>query len=173
MTVMPKNFFAERRRSLAVKGLGVLDTPAEPAFDRFVNEAAASFNAPIALLSLIYSDEQWFKAGHGLTLTCIPRSAGFCGSVLDGSGALECCDPEHDPRFAKLAVVTGDPFIRYYIGAPLRLLSGVDVGALCVLDTVRRPPASGDQIAYLLGLARQASMALEACADLWRLRAVA
>ena len=171
--MMPKNLFAERRRSIAVKGLGVLDTPAEPAIDRFVNEAAASFNAPIALLSLIHSDEQWFKAGHGLALTCIPRSAGFCGSVLDHSGALECCDPEHDPRFAKLAVVTGDPFIRYYIGVPLKLLSGVDVGALCVLDTVTRPPASADQQAYLLGLARQASMALEARADLWRWGAVA
>lgn len=162
---MPKNLFVERRRSLAVKALGVLDTPAEPAFDRFVNEAAASFEAPIALLSLIHSDEQWFKAGHGVTLTCISRSAGFCGFALDHSGALECCDPEHDPRFAKLAVVTGAPFIRYYIGAPLKLLSGVDVGALCVLDTVRRPPASRDQSAYLLGLARQASMTLEARAD--------
>ena len=170
--MMPRNLFAERRRSLAVKGLGILDTPAEPAFDRFVSEAAASFDAPIALLSLIHSDKQWFKAGHGLTLTCIPRSAGFCGFALDDSGALECCDPEHDPRFAELAVVTGAPFIRYYIGAPLKLLSGVDVGALCVLDTVGRPPASGDQIAYLLGLARQASMALEARADLWRLGAV-
>ena len=171
--MMPKDLFAERRRSLAVKGLGVLDTPAEPAFDRFVNEAAASFDAPIALLSLIHSDKQWFKAGHGLALTCIPRSTGFCNYVLDYSGALECCDPEHDPRFAKLDAVTDDPFIRYYIGAPLKLLSGVNVGALCVVDTVRRPPASGDQIAYLLGLARQASMALEARADLWRLGAVA
>ena len=174
MTVLKSmDLFAERRRSLAVKGLGVLDTPPEPAFDRFVIEAAASFETPIALLSLIHSDEQWFKAGHGLVLTCIPRSAGFCGCVLDHYGALESCDPEHDSRFAKLAVVTGDPFIRYYIGAPLRLLSGVGVGALCVLDTVRRPPASGDQRAYLLGLARQASMALEARADLWRLGAVA
>ena len=174
MTVMmPKILFAERRRSVAVKGLGVLDTPAEPAFDRFVNEAAASFDAPIALLSLIHSDEQWFKAEHGLTLTCIPRSAGFCGYALDYSGALECCDPEHDPRFANLEIVTGNPFIRYYIGAPLKLLSGVGVGALCVFDTVKRPPTSGDQRAYLLGLARQASMTLEARADLWRLGAVA
>ncbi|MGI4799488.1 MAG: GAF domain-containing protein [Janthinobacterium lividum] len=171
--LIPKNFITEWRRSLAVKGLGILDTPAEPAFDRFVNEAAASFDAPIALLSLIHSHEQWFKAGHGLTLTCIPRSAGLCSYALDHSGALECCDPEHDPRFANLAVVTGDPFIRYYIGAPLKLLSGVNVGALCVVDTIRRPPASGDQIAYLLGLARQASMALEARADFWRPEAVA
>ncbi|WP_380786275.1 GAF domain-containing protein [Sphingomonas sp. R86521] len=165
---MLKNVFHERRRSLAVKGLGVLDTPAEPSFDRFVNEAAAAFDAPIALLSLIHSDEQWVKARHGLTLSCIPRDSGFCGHAIDHEGALECCDPQSDPRFGTLAVVTGDPFIRYYIGAPLRLLNGIDVGALCVVDTVRRPPASPDQRAYLLGLARQAAMVLEARADLHR-----
>ena len=170
---MLKNLFHEHRRSLAVRGLGVLDTPAEPSFDRFVNEAASAFNAPIALLSLIHNEDQWFKATHGLTLSCIPRDSGFCGHAIDHEGALECCDSESDPRFAGLAVVTGDPFIRYYIGAPLRLLNGIDVGALCVLDTITRPPASADQRAYLLGLARQAAMVLENRGDLWREGAVA
>ncbi|RZL24363.1 MAG: GAF domain-containing protein [Sphingomonas sp.] len=165
---MLKNLFQEHRRSLAVRGLGVLDTPAEPSFDRFVNEAALAFNAPIALLSLIYNEDQWFKATHGLTLSCIPRDNGFCGHAIDHESALECCDPQSDARFAGLAVVTGDPFIRYYIGAPLRLLNGIDVGALCVLDTITRSPASADQRAYLLGLARQAAMVLENRGDLWR-----
>lgn len=165
---MLKNLFHEHRRSLAVRALGVLDTPAEPSFDRFVNEAASAFNAPIALLSLIHNEDQWFKATHGLTLSCIPRDSGFCRHAIDHQGALECCDPQGDPRFAGLAVVTGDPFIRYYIGAPLRLLNGVDVGALCVLDTITRSPASADQRAYLLGLARQAAMVLENRGDLWR-----
>lgn len=170
---MLKTLFHEHRRSLAVKGLGVLDTQAEPSFDRFVNEAASAFDAPIALLSLIHNDDQWFKATHGLTLSCIPRDSGFCGHAIDHEGALECCDPQRDPRFSHLAVVTGDPFIRYYIGAPLRLLNGIDVGALCVLDTVRRAPASPDQRAYLTGLARQAAMVLEARGDLWRTGAAA
>lgn len=165
---MLKNLFHEHRRSLAVRGLGVLETPAEPSFDRFVNEAASAFGAPIALLSLIHHEEQWFKAGHGLKLSCIPRDSGFCGHTIDHEGALECCDPQSDPRFAHLAVVTGDPFIRYYIGVPLRMLNGIDVGALCVLDTVRRRAASPDQRAYLLGLARQAVMVLEARGNLWR-----
>lgn len=165
---MLKDLFQERRRSHAVNRLGVLDTLPEPAFDRFVEQAASAFDAPIALLSLIHSEDQWFKATVGLALTCIPRESGFCGFVLDQADVLECCDPEADPRFANLGVVTGDPFIRYYIGAPLRLLNGIDVGALCVLDTARRPPSSADQRAYLLGLARQASMALEARGDLWR-----
>ncbi len=165
---MFKNLFQERRRSHAVKRLGVLDTLPEPAFDRFVHQAALSFDAPIAVLSVIHSDDQWFKAAVGMAVTCIPRENGFCGHTLDHPGVLECCDPEVDPRFADFSIVTGDPFIRYYIGAPLTLLNGVDVGALCVLDTVTRPPSSPDQRAYLLGLARQASMALEARGDLWR-----
>ena len=170
---MLKNLFHEHLRSLAVKGLGVLDTPAEPSFDRFVNEAASAFNAPIALLSLIHNEDQWFKATHGLALSCIPRDSGFCGHAIDHGGALECCDPQSDTRFAHLAVVTGDPFVRYYIGAPLRLLNGIDVGALCVVDTVTRSPASADQRAYLLGLARQAAMVLEGRRDLWRARTAA
>jgi GAF domain-containing protein len=87
--------------------------------------------------------------------------------VLDSPEVLECCDPQADPRFAGLPSVVGDPHVRYYIGAPLRLLSGIDVGALCVLDTVERRPASHDQRAYLLGLARQASMMLESRLGIW------
>jgi len=170
---MLKNLFHEHRRSLAVKGLGVLDTPAELSFDRFVNEAASAFNAPIALLSLIHNEDQWFKATHGLVLSCIPRDSGFCRHAIDHEGTLECCDPQKDRRFAHLSTVTGDPFIRYYIGAPLRLLNGIDVGALCVVDTITRSPASLDQRAYLLGLARQAAMVLEGRGDLWRAGAAA
>jgi GAF domain-containing protein len=170
---MLKNLLDERRRSRAVKALGILDTMPEPAFDRFVNQAAAAFNAPIALMSLIHGDEQWFKAGYGLQLACIPRDSGFCTHALDMAGVLECCDPQADPRFADLGVVVSEPYVRYYIGAPLRLLSGVTVGVLCVLDTVTRPPSSEDQRAYLSGLTRQASMALEACADFGRVGAPA
>lgn len=163
---MFQGMFRERRRSLAVRGTGLLGTPAEAGFDRLVDAAAAAFKAPIALLSLIYDDRQWFKATHGLTIDCIDRDQGFCNFTLDRAGLLETCAPEGDTRFASLPVVAGPPYIRYYIGAPLRLLNGVDVGALCVLDTARRQPASDDQKAYLLGLARQTSMAIEVRLDL-------
>ena len=162
---MFRSLFRERRRSAAVVGLGILNTPSEPGFDRFVEAAASAFNAPISLLSLIHGDSQWFKAARGLVIDCIPRDSGFCSFTLDQPGILECCDPCADPRFAALPVVTGEPHIRYYIGAPLRRLSGVDVGVLCVLDTAGRQPASTDQKAYLLGLARQASLALETRLD--------
>ena len=163
---MFKSLVKERRRSTAVHRLGILNTPAEPSFDRFVEAAASAFDAPISLLSLIHADSQWFKAARGLVIDCIPRDSGFCSFTLDQPGVLESCDPGCDPRFSGLPVVTGEPHIRYYIGAPLRRLSGIDVGVLCVLDTALRQPASSDQKAYLVGLARQASLALETRLDI-------
>lgn len=163
---MLKTFFRERRRSQAVRGLSILGSAPEPIFERFVATAASAFDAPIALMSLIHDDQQWFKAGRGLAIECIPRDSGFCSFTLDRRDILETVEPQADPRFAHLAVVTGAPHVRYYIGAPLRCASGIDVGALCVLDTKRRAPASADQKAYLIGLARQASSALEARSNL-------
>ena len=170
---MLKSLFRERMRSHAVRGLSILGSAPEPIFDRLVAAAANAFDAPIALMSLIHDDQQWFKAGHGLVIDCIPRESGFCSFTLDRPEILETADPQADPRFANLPVVAGEPHIRYYIGAPLRRVSGIDVGALCVLDTKRRSPASADQKAYLIGLARQASTALEARLDLLKRGAAA
>ncbi|EZP53684.1 GAF domain-containing protein [Sphingomonas sp. RIT328] len=167
------NLWRERKRAQAVRDLDILGSEREPAFDRFVAAAARAFDAPIALMSLIHDDQQWFKAGHGLVIDCIPRDSGFCSFTLDRPDVFETHDPEHDPRFAHLPVVTDEPHVRYYIGAPLRRVSGIDVGALCVLDTKRRAPASADQKAYLVGLARQASTAMENRLDLLRRGAAA
>jgi len=170
---MLKSLFREQKRSHAVRGLSILGSAPEPIFDRFVAAAANAFDAPIALMSLIHDDQQWFKAGHGLIIDCIPRDSGFCSFALDRPDILEVVDPQGDSRFADLPVVAGEPHIRYYIGAPLRRVSGINVGALCVLDTRQRSPASVDQKAYLVGLARQASTALEARLDLLKRGAVA
>ncbi|MCT8002062.1 GAF domain-containing protein [Sphingomonas sanguinis] len=170
---MLKSLFQERRRSHAVHALSILGTPPEASFDRFVSAAASSFDAPLALLSLIHADQQWFKACHGVDVACHPRNRSFCNFALDRPDTLEVCDPCGDSRFASLPAVTGAPHIRYYIGVPLRVRSGIDVGALCVLDTRERKPASADQKAYLLALGRQAATALEARADLLRIGGVA
>jgi GAF domain-containing protein len=164
---MLKSLFRERRRSGAVHDLAVLDLPGDSTCDRFVQAAAAAFDAPIAALSLIHDDRQSVYASHGITTSCLPRGDGFCRHALDRPDVLECCDPWRDDRFARLPSVIGAPHIRYYIGAPLRLLNGVDVGALCVVDTVERAPASPDQKAYLAGLARQAALTLETRMDRW------
>ncbi|MET0372658.1 MAG: GAF domain-containing protein [Rhizorhabdus sp.] len=164
---MFKDLLRERRRSLAVRNLTDPAQSGGPVFDRFVNAAASAFMAPMAAISLICDGEQTVKAGHGFPIGCIARSKGFCSFTLDQAGVLECCDPLGDPRFAELPGVVGEPHVRYYIGAPLRLLSGIDVGALCVVDTVHRASASDDQKAYLAGLARQAALVLESRLDLW------
>ena len=161
------NLFRERRRTLAIRQMTSPGPSVAPFLERFVDTAAAAFVAPMAAASLIHAREQTVKAGHELPTGCLPRDEGFCRFALDRPGVLECCDPQNDPRFAALPGVVGEPHIRYYIGAPLRLSNGIDVGALCVADTVLRQPASHDKKAYLLGLARQAAMALEHRLDLW------
>lgn len=158
---MFKGLFRERQRVAAVKGLAALQGIAEPTLDRFVAAAATAFTAPIAAISLIGDDEQIIKASRGIPTGSVPRNQGFCTATLTSTAVLECCDPQRDPRFRDLPGVVGAPHARYYVGAPLLLLSGISVGALCVVDTVARPAASADQKAYLLGLARQASMTLE------------
>eukprot|EP01037_Dinobryon_pediforme_P031845 gene31846-36523_t len=102
---MLKNLFRERKRSQAVRGLSILGSAPEPTFDRFVAAAANAFDAPIALMSLIHDDQQWFKAGHGFVIDCITRDSGFCQFALDRPDVLESADPQADPRFANLPVV--------------------------------------------------------------------
>lgn len=155
------NILRERARARAVGRLGIPALPTEPGFDRFVGQAAAAFAAPISFLTLIDLNTMWVKASAGLDLQCLPRRDSFCAHVLSRDEPLEVCDARADPRFRRLPPVVGEPYIRYYIGAPLTLVDGTDVGALCVIDTRPRPPASRDQRAYLVGLARQATHALE------------
>lgn len=164
---MFRNLLRERRRSVAVRGLTEAAPYGTAAFDRFVSAAASAFMAPMAAVSLIHDETQNIAVSHGLPVGCMPRSESFCTFTIEQGDVLECCDPESDPRFAALPAVLSEPYVRYYIGAPLRLLSGIEVGALCVVDTVRRRAASDDQKAYLAGLARQAALALESRLDLY------
>lgn len=155
------NLFRERLRSRAIERLGAVGNIAEPGFDRFVQQAAAAFGAPMSLLTLLHKDMLWVKAATGVQMHCAPRKESFCNHAVDRAELLEVCDASVDPVFQALPSVIGEPYIRYYLGAPLTLLDGTDFGALCVLDTQSRAPASRDQRVYLKGLARQASQAME------------
>lgn len=156
----------ERSRSRAVRNLGVLGTPAEPSLNRFTQQAASAFAAPIALLTILHDQELWVRASTGLDVTCVPRKDGFCHYAVDRDDLLEVCDALADPFFRTLPCVTDEPHVRYYLGAQLTMTRDLDVGMLCVLDTAPRPPASRDQRAYLAGIARQAAFAIERQADL-------
>jgi GAF domain-containing protein len=127
---------AERLRAL--RELLILDTPPEERFDRIVTFAADEFDMPIALITLVDAQRQWFKARVGLAACETSREISFCGHAIVQSELFEVLDAALDPRFADNPLVVGDPFIRFYIGAPLALPGGATVGTLCLIDTQPR-----------------------------------
>ena len=150
----------EAARLAALRRLGVLDTPAEPGFDELVAAAAAVCGTPIALVSLVDEERQWFKARVGLTAEQTPRDLAFCAHAILGPDVLEVRDASADARFADNPLVTGDPGIQFYAGAPIQLADGSRVGTLCVIDRVPRA-LDAHQRAVLQQLSRAASAALE------------
>lgn len=133
---------ASRQHSLDL--LAVLDTGAEASFDGLVQAAAAICGTPIALISLIDHDRQWFKANVGLEgVSETPRAISFCTHAIEQRDLFVVEDAQLDPRFASSPLVTGDPRIRFYAGAPLHLADGAAVGTLCVI--AREPLRLTDQ----------------------------
>ena len=131
----PQDAPDEERRLRALEVLEVLDTAPEAAFEGLVQAAAAVCGTPIALISLIDRDRQWFKANLGLEgVSETPRAVSFCTHAIAQKGLFVVEDAQLDPRFATNPLVTGDPHIRFYAGAPLRLSDGAAVGTICVID---------------------------------------
>src|SRR3954464_15878245 len=109
----------EERRLAALRDLRILDTPSEDRFARTPRLAARLFAAPIALVSLISSNRQWFKSRHGLSLRETPRDSAFCAHAILGGDPLVVEDALLDQRFADNPLVAGDPHVRFYAGCPL------------------------------------------------------
>lgn len=151
----------ESERIASLHNLNVLDTKPDAVYNRLVDSAAAVCGVPIALISLIDTDRQWFKANtglHGVTET--PRHIAFCASALDSKEILEIPDATHDKKFSSNPLVTGAPNIRFYAGAPLHLSNGAVIGTLCVID--RKPNRlTKMQRAVLENLANAASSLLD------------
>jgi PAS domain S-box-containing protein len=140
-------------RLAELDGLQVFDTPPEEVFDALTRRAADAFQVPIALISLIDDKRQWFKSRVGLEATGTAREQAFCAHAIQAPGeVLVVPDATRDPRFAANPLVTGDPNIRFYAGAPLVTSAGHALGTLCVID--RRPRAlTGEQVEQLRALA--------------------
>lgn len=134
----------DAERVKALRELLLLDTPPEERFDRVVQFAAEQFDCPIALVSLVDADRQWFKARVGLSVCETSRDISFCGHAIAGHGPLVVEDALRDPRFADNPLVLGEPHIRFYAGAPLLAPGGQPVGTLCLIDTRPRFPDSID-----------------------------
>lgn len=146
----------EDRRLAAVQRAAILDSAPEAALDKVVQLAALGLAAPIALVTVLDAERQWFKARVGLDLRETPRSWAFCNYTLMGSGVCELSNLDRDPRFAANPAVAGAPHFRYYAGAPLVDDQGFALGSLCVIDTRPRSLDPG-QLQILTGLAALAS----------------
>jgi PAS domain S-box-containing protein len=130
----PKSPANEAARLAKLEGYEILDTLPEEAYDDIVTLAANICGVPIALVSLVDTERQWFKARVGLDASQTPRSVSFCGHVVENGEFLEVPDAFEDARFFDNPLVVGEPRVRFYAGMPLRTEDGLVLGTLCVID---------------------------------------
>jgi signal transduction histidine kinase len=151
----------ERARLSAVRSYEVLDRPRPTALDDLTRLAASMFDTPMAAVSLIDRDRQWFAGSHGLADAQTPLDVSFCRHVIPAGRPLIVPDATLDSRFSGLPNVTGNPNIRFYAGAPIVDEDGYTLGAMCVIDD--RPREVDDkQVRNLVTFAGQAAVHLTA-----------
>lgn len=144
----------EKERLFFLRSTGLLDTAASEAFDRITRFASDFFEVPIALISLLDEQRQWFKSRVGLDATATSRATSFCQHTIQTSEVMVVEDSTQDARFVDNPFVLGDPHVRFYAGAPLVLPSGHALGSLCLIDRKPRSfsPRQRKQLADLASL---------------------
>lgn len=150
----------ENERLAELYDLGILDTDEEKVFNDLASLAAYVCKAPIALISLIDRDRQWFKSKIGVDASETPRELSFCGHAILQDGMMEVNDAFEDERFRDNPFVTSEPNVRFYAGAPLTTRKGYKLGTLCVADRIPRDLSEG-QLAALRALSGQVTSQLE------------
>ena len=157
----PSHHPREAERQALLLRCDVLDTAPDPDFDGLTQLAAFVAGVPIALVSLVDSDRQWFKSAVGITAPETPRSISFCGHAILEEQPFMVADARLDERFRDNPLVVGDPHIVFYAGIPLRIGSeSLPVGTLCVADLEPRELAP-ERLERLVVLARQVEVLLE------------
>lgn len=156
---LPKN---EQARLRALQRYEILDTPSEQEYDDIALLAAQICGTPIATISLIDADRQWFKSKIGLDETETSRDIAFCAYAIlpESPQTMIVRDALEDARFAENPLVTGDPYIRFYAGAPLITPDNHAIGTICVIDREPRD-LTEKQLDALQALARQVTLKLE------------
>lgn len=147
----------EAGRLAALHGYHILDTAFEEAFDRLTRWARDRYQVPVALISLVDTDRQWFKSACGLGIRETPRDVAFCNYTILHSRPMVVEDALEDPRFRRNPLVLGDPHLRFYAGAPLMTEEGFAIGTFCVVDYQPRRFSITDRIL----LTRLAAVALD------------
>jgi len=147
----------EDDRQRAVDESGFLEAAGDPALDAIVREAAELFGTPIAAISIVDHERQYFPVKIGLDASETPRAASFCAhAMLDCSQPLCVTDATADQRFAGNPLVLSGPDIRFYLGMPLVAENGQPLGALCVIDRTQREAPDQEKLDALAELARKA-----------------
>ena len=159
--IAPPRPINEPQRLDTLRALNVLDSAPEERFDRLTRLAKRLFGVPIALVSLVDADRQWFKSCIGLDATETSRDVSFCGHAILEDHILVVPDTLSDVRFHDNPLVTGAPNIRFYAGCPLTVLNGSKLGTLCLIDVNPRE-MSEDDLELLRDLARMAEQELSA-----------
>lgn len=128
----------ESQRLCNLTGLDILDTPPEERFDSLTRMAKNTFKVPIALVSLVDKDRQWFKSCVGLPVRETARDISFCGHAILGDDLFIIPDASKDVRFEDNPLVLDEPNIRFYAGVPLKSISGDPLGTFCIIDSKPR-----------------------------------
>ncbi|WP_082490523.1 EAL domain-containing protein [Aureimonas sp. Leaf454] len=157
-----KTVVADAARLRALDAYHVLDTEPEPGFDQIVRLTCQSLRVPIALVSLVAADRQFFKARRGLEICGTPLAGSFCQYAIQAGDIMVVPDAELDPRFAQSPFVVGEPGVRFYAGAPLITPDGRVIGSLCAIDRVPRDGLSDEERRTLLDLSELVMERLEA-----------
>ena len=151
----------EKQRLATLRSIDILDTDPEERFDRLTRLAKRVFDVPIAMVSLVDENRQWFKSKVGVDACETSRDISFCGHAILGDGPFIIDDALRDDRFADNPLVTDEPGIRFYAGMPLRHLNGTKLGTLCIID--RKPRSLDDEeLAMFRDLADMAESELSA-----------
>lgn len=159
----------EKARLQALRRYKILDTDSEKGFDDLTILASSICNTPVALISVIDSDRQWFKSKVGVDIRETPLEVSFCAVAIQQPDLFVVPDATKDPRFSSNPFVVSEPKIRFYAGAPYTSSEGDPLGTLCVVDTVPRQLTPRQEEA-LLALSRQVQAQFELRKNLIELR---